>query len=49
VLDEAKLWGASFLEGVALDIAVLLYIEHHCTGGNSISRLRSHPTEKIYF
>jgi len=29
--------------------SAVLYTEHHCPGRNSISRLRSQPTEKIYF
>ena len=49
VLDEAELRGASFLEGVAMDEAAVLNIEHHFTVGNSISRLRSPATEIIYF
>ena len=48
ILDETELWGASFLDGVALAVAAVLNIKHHCTGVNSISRLRSQPPEILY-
>ena len=42
ILDEAE------LRGVALDVAAVLNIEHHCKKGKSISSLRSQPPGIIY-